>query len=222
MLNVLGLLDAPTEGTVVLDGVDVTDLSDREMTERRKRFIGFVFQNFHLIPTLSAVENVEVPTLFGDDPTAHDRAVDLLRRVGLGDRLDHRPDELSGGQKQRVAIARSLVNGPRLVLADEPTGNLDRATGRSVLDEFTRIKEAEDVAIVAVTHDQQVSDYADRTIELVDGRIQSETSRRIVTGSAGTGTETGTEPESGTGTGTGTESGTASPGEEAEEPDGAA
>jgi putative ABC transport system ATP-binding protein len=196
MLNVLGLLDAPSEGTVLLDGVDVTDLSDREMTDRRKRFIGFVFQNFHLIPTLTAVENVEVPTLFGDDPTAHDRAVDLLRRVGLGDRLDHRPDQLSGGQKQRVAIARALVNGPRLLLADEPTGNLDRATGRSVLDEFTRIKEEEDVAIVAVTHDQQVSDYADRTIELVDGRIQSETSRRLVTGTGATG-----EPGAGTETG---------------------
>jgi putative ABC transport system ATP-binding protein len=186
MLNVLGLLDVPTEGTVRLDGRDVTDLTDREMTRRRKEFIGFVFQNFHLIPTLTAVENVEVPTLFGSDAAAHDRAVDLLTRVGLGDRLAHRPDELSGGQKQRVAIARSLINSPRLLLADEPTGNLDRETGRAVLEEFVRIKNEEGVAIVAVTHDQQVSDYADRTIHLVDGRIEREDRRTPATGT-GTG-----------------------------------
>jgi putative ABC transport system ATP-binding protein len=215
MLNVLGLLDVPSEGTVLLEGRDVTDLSDAEMTRKRKEFIGFVFQNFHLIPTLSAVENVEVPTLFGADPTAHDRAVALLRRVGLGDRLDHRPDQLSGGQKQRVAIARSLINEPRLLLADEPTGNLDRETGRSVLEEFNRITEEEDVAIVAVTHDQQVSDYADRTIQLVDGRIQSDTSTRLVTGTGsgtGTGTATGAGTGTGTGTGTGSGAGTATAG----------
>jgi putative ABC transport system ATP-binding protein len=177
MLNVLGLLDTPSEGTVVLDGRDVTDLTDRELTTERKRSIGFVFQHFHLLPTLSAVENVELPTLFADDATARERAVGLLERVGLGDRLEHRPSQLSGGQKQRVAIARALVNEPRLLLADEPTGNLDRETGRSVLDEFVRIAEQEDVAIVAVTHDQQVTDFADRTVNLVDGRIVSDTPR---------------------------------------------
>jgi putative ABC transport system ATP-binding protein len=174
MLNVLGLLDAPTEGVVLLNGRDVTDLSDEEMTLERKRSIGFVFQNFYLIPTLTATENVEVPTLFDDDPTAHDRAEDLLSRVGLGDRLEHRPNQLSGGQKQRVAIARSLVNRPRILLADEPTGNLDRETGRTILEEFTRIKENEDVAVIAVTHDSQVTKYADRTINLVDGLIREE------------------------------------------------
>lgn len=174
MLNVLGLLDAPTEGVVLLNGRDVTDLTDEEMTLERKRSIGFVFQNFYLIPTLTATENVEVPTLFDDDPTAHDRAVDLLSRVGLGDRLDHRPNQLSGGQKQRVAIARSLVNQPRILLADEPTGNLDRETGRTILEEFTRIKEEDDVAVIAVTHDSQVTKYADRTINLVDGLIREE------------------------------------------------
>ncbi|ELZ73302.1 ABC transporter ATP-binding protein [Haloferax sp. Atlit-10N] len=172
MLNVLGLLDTPTEGTVYLDGQDVTDLSDREMTVHRKRFIGFIFQSFHLIPTLSALENVEMPTLFGDDPTARDRATRLLERVGLGERLDHRPDQLSGGQKQRVAIARALINEPRILLADEPTGNLDRATGRSVLDLFDEIRREDDVAVIAVTHDPQIGDYADRTVELIDGRIQ--------------------------------------------------
>ncbi|SFL09349.1 putative ABC transport system ATP-binding protein [Halogranum rubrum] len=172
MLNVLGLLDAPTEGTVLLDGRDVTDLSDEEQTKERKRSIGFVFQNFYLIPTLTATENVEMPTLFGDDPDARERAEDLLRRVGLGDRLDHRPNELSGGQKQRVAIARALINSPRILLADEPTGNLDQKTGRSVLELFLELTEERDVAIIAVTHDPQVSKYADRTITLVDGRMQ--------------------------------------------------
>ena len=172
MLNVLGLLDAPTDGTVLLDGRDVTDLTDEEQTKERKRSIGFVFQNFYLIPTLTATENVEMPTLFGDDPDARQRAEDLLRRVGLGDRLDHRPNELSGGQKQRVAIARALVNSPRILLADEPTGNLDQETGRSVLELFVELTEERDVAVIAVTHDPQVSEYADRTITLVDGRIQ--------------------------------------------------
>ena len=172
MLNVLGLLDTPTEGTVLLDGQDVTDLSDTEMTTQRKQFIGFIFQSFHLIPTLSALENVEVPTLFGDDPEARERATALLERVGLGERLHYRPDQLSGGQKQRVAIARALVNEPRILLADEPTGNLDRKTGRSVLDLFDEIRREDDVAVIAVTHDPQLGDYADRTVELVDGRIQ--------------------------------------------------
>jgi len=174
MLNVLGLLDTPTSGTVLLDGNDVTALSERERTRERKRSIGFVFQHFYLIPTLTAVENVELPTLFGDDETARERAISLLSRVGLGSRLDHRPDQLSGGQKQRVAIARALINEPRLLLADEPTGNLDRATGADVLDEFHRITDEEDVAIVAVTHDPQVYRAADRTVFLVDGEIDPE------------------------------------------------
>jgi len=174
MLNVLGLLDTPTSGTVLLDGNDVTALSERERTRERKRSIGFVFQHFYLIPTLTAVENVELPTLFGDDETARERAISLLSRVGLGSRLDHRPDQLSGGQKQRVAIARALINEPRLLLADEPTGNLDRATGADVLEEFHRITDEEDVAIVAVTHDPQVYRAADRTVFLVDGEIDPE------------------------------------------------
>jgi putative ABC transport system ATP-binding protein len=174
LLNIIGLLDSATEGTVFLDGRDVTGLTDVEMTDERKHSIGFIFQDFFLIPTLTAVENVELPTLFGDNPEAHDRALSLLGRVGLSERTSHRPDELSGGQKQRVAIARALVNRPRILLADEPTGNLDRATGKSVLEEFERICEEEGVAIVAVTHDPQVSHYADRTVYLVDGRIDAD------------------------------------------------
>ena len=170
LLNVLGLLDVPTEGDVYLDGEPTARLSDRERTRARKRTIGFVFQNFYLIPTLTARENVEIPRLLDRDQGTSERAADLLRRVGLGDRLEYRPDQLSGGQRQRVAIARALVNDPRLVLADEPTGNLDRKTGRSVLTQFTEVCER-GVAVVAVTHDDQVTNYTDRVVNLVDGRV---------------------------------------------------
>jgi putative ABC transport system ATP-binding protein len=167
-LNVLGLLDAPTAGTVHLDGRDVTTIDDREATDLRREFVGFVFQDFYLIPTLTARENVAMPTMFeGGD---RGRAADLLARVGLSDRLDHYPSELSGGQKQRVAIARSLVNEPEVVLADEPTGNLDLDTGKRVLAEFDRVRE-QGVSVVLVTHDPLVTEYASRTIELVDGEI---------------------------------------------------
>jgi ABC-type antimicrobial peptide transport system, ATPase component len=172
MLNLFGLLDSPDEGRVLLDGRDVTGLDDERRTAERRRSIGFVFQSFYLLPTLTAVENVELPTLFGPGRTRRDRARDLLDRVGLGDRLNHRPAELSGGQKQRVAIARALVNEPRLVLADEPTGNLDRETGATILDEFRRVADERDVAVVAVTHDPQLESYTDRTVELVDGQVR--------------------------------------------------
>lgn len=171
LLNILGLLSTPTEGRVELNGRDVTDLGDGKRTKLRKQTIGFVFQHFYLLPTLTAVENVEVPRLFDRDPNRTARARDLLRRVGLADRMDHRPDELSGGQKQRVAIARALINGPNILLADEPTGNLDRGTGQRILDEFRLIADTEDVAIVAVTHDEMVNDYVDRTVNLVDGLV---------------------------------------------------
>jgi len=175
LLNILGLLATPTEGRLLLEGRDVTDLGDRKRTLLRKRTIGFVFQHFYLLPTLSAVENVEVPRLFDRDRNRRARARDLLTRVGLGDRLDHRPDQLSGGQKQRVAIARSLINDPKIVLADEPTGSLDRDTGRQILDEFRRIADEQDVGIIAVTHDELVNEYVDRTVHLVDGSLGQET-----------------------------------------------
>ena len=170
LLNVLGLLDDPTGGRRLLDGTDVTNLSVGERTQARKESIGFVFQDFHLLPTLTAVENVSLPTAF-DPGDATDRAADLLSRFGLGDRLDHEPGELSGGQKQRVAIARSLINEPAVLLADEPTGNLDTETGESILAEFERVKE-EGVAVIAVTHDSLVEEYADRVIELRDGILK--------------------------------------------------
>ena len=172
MLNLVGLLDTPSEGVVRLDGRDVTDFSEDELTEERRSEIGFVFQAFHLLPMLTAAENVELPSMWDTTRDRSDRAVDLLRRVGLGDRLDHTPEELSGGQKQRVAIARALINEPDILLADEPTGNLDQDTGRTILDELTRLKRDENIAIVAVTHDEQLVEYADREVRLVDGVLQ--------------------------------------------------
>ncbi|ERG97103.1 ABC transporter ATP-binding protein [Haloquadratum walsbyi] len=167
MLNLLGLLDEPTEGSILIHDEPATGLSPAEKTTARRETIGFVFQDFHLIPTLSAVGNVRLPTAFLQDD-ATERAENLLTRVGLGDRLHHTPDELSGGQKQRVAIARSLINDPDVLLADEPTGNLDSETGASVLEEIRTIAD-EGVSVVAVTHDDLVREYTDRTVELVDG-----------------------------------------------------
>jgi len=174
LLNLLGLLDEPTTGAVRVDGTDASDLSDRERTRTRRETIGFVFQDFYLLPTLSARENVAVPAfLHGNRRTVLDRAGDLLGRVGLADRLTHTPDELSGGQKQRVAIARAMINRPTVLLADEPTGNLDRETGAQVLDVFGEFT-TEDVAVVTVTHDEQVTEYAERTVGMLDGVLDLE------------------------------------------------
>lgn len=173
LLNLLGLLDVPSNGTVRLRGEDVSTFSDADRTNKRKRTIGFVFQSFYLIPTLTALENVEMPRMLDKTPVkTRERAKDLLCRVGLDDRLDHYPDELSGGQKQRVAIARSLINDPAILLADEPTGNLDRDTGDQILALFDELRAEEDVAVVTVTHDAYVADEADRVVNLVDGVIE--------------------------------------------------
>jgi len=173
LLNLLGLLDVPTSGQVFLHNEDVSTFSESERTSKRKRDIGFVFQSFYLIPTLTAVENVEVPRLLDRKPReTRERATELLERVGLGERLRHYPDELSGGQKQRVAIARSLINNPNILLADEPTGNLDRDTGDDILALFDELRAERDVAVVTVPHDQYVADAADRIVNLIDGVVQ--------------------------------------------------
>jgi putative ABC transport system ATP-binding protein len=173
LLNVLGLLDVPTGGRVELHGEDVAGFGRAERTRRRKRDVGFVFQSYYLIPTLSALENVEVPRLLDRTPVrTRERATELLERVGLGDRLRHRPDELSGGQKQRVAVARSLINDPTVLLADEPTGNLDRDTGDEILALFDDLRAERDVAVVTVTHDDYVADAADRVVRLIDGEVR--------------------------------------------------
>ncbi|MFW6437032.1 MAG: ABC transporter ATP-binding protein [Halococcoides sp.] len=172
LLNLLGLLDVPTAGTVEIDGTDVATLSTRERTDRRRETIGFVFQQFFLVPTLTARENVAVPRLLIENRSAVlERADELLDDVGLADRVGHRPNELSGGQKQRVAIARGLINDPRVVLADEPTGNLDHTTGDRILDLFAEVTDR-DVAVITVTHDDQVANFADRQINLMDGVIR--------------------------------------------------
>jgi putative ABC transport system ATP-binding protein len=173
LLNMVGLLDTPTAGRVRLNGRDVTDFSTDELTEERRSDIGFVFQDYHLLPMLTATENVELPTMWDTEVDRRDRAVELLNRVGLSDRLTHKPPQLSGGQRQRVAIARALVNEPDVLLADEPTGNLDQDTGATILDELTRLKKSENIAIVAVTHDEQLVEYSDRVVELVDGSLNT-------------------------------------------------
>lgn len=169
-LNLVGLLDVPTAGSIHLDGRDVTDRTARDRTRLRRETVGFVFQSFHLLPTLTAAENVALPGLRSPENASAGRVTQLLGRVGLGGFEHHRPGELSGGQRQRVAIARALINRPRVLLADEPTGSLDRNTGRELLAEFRAVAD-DGTAVVAVTHDPLVADHADRALELVDGAL---------------------------------------------------
>jgi putative ABC transport system ATP-binding protein len=175
LLNIVGLLDRPSSGTYRLDGRDVTSLDDAEQARVRREKIGFVFQFFHLVPRLTALENVELPMLLGGlaPHERRTRARDLLAAYGLADRAHHRPDQLSGGQRQRVAIARATVMHPLVVLADEPTGNLDRASGRDVVEILERLRDQGAVLIV-VTHDPDLGKRARRWIRMVDGRIASD------------------------------------------------
>jgi len=175
LMNLVGCLDTPTEGRVDVDGRDVTALSERERTRLRGREIGFVFQTFNLMPRLTAAENVALPMVFQDVPRSdrEDRARDLLGRVGLGDRADHRTSELSGGQRQRVAIARALANDPALLLADEPTGNLDTETGQRIMDLFAELHAAGNTVLM-VTHERHVAEHADRIVHLLDGEVERE------------------------------------------------
>ncbi|WP_305882369.1 ABC transporter ATP-binding protein [Natronosalvus rutilus] len=172
LMNLLGCLDTPDEGTVEIDGTSVAELAGTERARLRGTEIGFVFQTFNLMPRLTATENVTLPMVFHDavDESRRDRARSLLERVDLGDRLDHAPNELSGGQRQRVAIARALANEPALVLADEPTGNLDTETGAEIMALFRALNEA-GRTILMVTHERSVAEHADRIVHLVDGRI---------------------------------------------------
>lgn len=173
LLNVLGCLDRPDAGSYRLDGIEVRSLDDTAASVVRNRRIGFVFQSFHLLPRLSVLENVLLPLRFCDepDPEAPDRARELLRRVGLGERLDHRPGQLSGGQMQRAAIARALVMKPALLLADEPTGNLDSRSAEDVLGLIGEVHRSGQT-VVMVTHDNDVAANAPRQVRLRDGRIE--------------------------------------------------
>lgn len=175
LLSILGGMLAPTSGSVICDGQSLYDLTVAERTSLRSRKIGFVFQSFHLIPWLSACENVQVPLMIAGKTAVQQRAraLELLDRVGLADRIDHRPAELSQGQQQRVALARTLANDPQIILADEPTGNLDSDTRRQVMD-YLAAFHSEGRTIVLVTHDTETAAYASRTIRLVEGKTQQQ------------------------------------------------
>jgi putative ABC transport system ATP-binding protein len=176
-MHLLGCLDQPTSGQYVLNGQDVSSMSARALARVRNTEIGFVFQGFNLLSRTSAIENVELPLLYaGNLPAAErrQRASDALKAVGLGDRLGHHPNQLSGGQQQRVAIARALVNNPKMLLADEPTGNLDTRTSIEVMGIFQRLNEERGITVVLVTHEPDIAEYATRVIAFRDGIIRSD------------------------------------------------
>ncbi len=182
LLNILGCIDRPTSGSYRVVDAEVGELDDDALSDLRCHYLGFIFQSYNLIPQLTVLENILVPLFYQDDPPAdgEERAVALAERVGLGDRLKHRPTELSGGQQQRVAIARSLVNDPALLLADEATGNLDSRTAAEILDLFDELH-AEGKTILFVTHEPSVGRRAERTLRLRDGRVEGvEENRRAV------------------------------------------
>jgi putative ABC transport system ATP-binding protein len=175
LLNLIGGLDRPSSGKIQVDDLSLTEVSDDRLVRYRREQVGFIFQSFNLLPTLSALENVESPMVLAEVPRSErrDRAMKLLESVGLGARAIHRPNELSGGEKQRVAIARALANSPSLLLADEPTGNLDSKTGATILELLCGLIKAKGLTLVIVTHDTEVAARADRVIHLRDGRVQS-------------------------------------------------
>jgi putative ABC transport system ATP-binding protein len=173
MMNILGCLDLPTDGTYKLDGVDVGTLSDNELAEIRNRKIGFVFQSFNLIPRTSAVRNVELPMVYAGIGSRRDKAVAALEKVGLGGRVKHLPNELSGGQQQRVAIARAIVTDPVMILADEPTGNLDSHSTQEIMKLLVELNDA-GRTVVLITHENEVAAWAKRVITLRDGEVLSD------------------------------------------------
>lgn len=179
LLGLIGGLDTPTSGQVIIDGVDITSLNERALTRIRNEKIGFVFQQFNLIPTLTALENVALPIQFSAKAktNANKRAKELLDLFGLGDRLHHRPAQLSGGQQQRVAIARSLANQPPLLLGDEPTGNLDTASSEVVMNALREVQRTMKTTVILVTHDMEIASEVDRLVTLVDGKIVTDDPR---------------------------------------------
>ncbi|MGD0412756.1 MAG: ABC transporter ATP-binding protein [Verrucomicrobiota bacterium] len=181
LMNILGCLDHPSSGEYWLDGQEISGASANERARLRNRLIGFVFQSFNLLARTSALDNVSMPLTYGEEYVHEQemktRATEMLRKVGLADRMDHQPSQLSGGQQQRVAIARSLINRPRLLLADEPTGNLDSRTSQEILQMLRDLNEAEGLTIILVTHDPNVAQHAKRVIRIRDGLIESGSDR---------------------------------------------
>ena len=177
LLYLLGGLDRPTAGEIWVDGREIVGLDENALADYRRREIGFVFQSFFLVPTMTALQNVIFPMIFAQVPVSErePRALDLLDRVGLADRVGHKPTELSGGQQQRVAFARALANNPKIILADEPTGNLDTETGGSIMQLLSELNREEGRTVVAVTHDPSVTDYASRSLYLLDGSLHDPT-----------------------------------------------
>jgi putative ABC transport system ATP-binding protein len=175
LMNILGCLDTPSEGTYYFNGEDVSGLNDNQLSEIRNKKIGFVFQTFNLLQRVTSLHNVELPLIYSGFPSTKRKqlARDALEQVGLGDRMEHRPNELSGGQKQRVAIARALVNKPSLILADEPTGNLDTKTGEEIIEIMQRLYEQGNT-IILVTHEEYIAKHTNRIIRLRDGIIESD------------------------------------------------
>ncbi len=178
LMNILGCLDSPTTGTYILNGKDVSKMADNDLAETRNKEIGFVFQQFNLLPRLNAAENVALPLVYAGIAKKErmERAMDVLAKVGLAERSHHKPNEMSGGQIQRVAIARALINNPAIILADEPTGNLDSKTSIEVMNIFSKIQDAGNT-VVLVTHEEDIAAYAKRVVRLRDGLIESDNLR---------------------------------------------
>ena len=179
LMNLLGCLDLPSSGIYRLENLDIQDLKPDQLAEVRNRRIGFVFQSFNLLPRATALENTELPLLYGRVPKSTEIAFQALERVGLAHRAKHKPTELSGGECQRVAIARALVNGPAIILADEPTGNLDSVTGKEILALFLELNQ-EGVTLILVTHEQEIAQQAKRIIQMRDGKIITDTINGVV------------------------------------------
>ena len=171
LMNVIGCLDVPTSGRYVLDGQDIGGMSDNRLSEIRGRQIGFVFQTYNLLPRLTARANVELPLMYGHGSNRKQRALEALDRVGLGDRANHKPAELSGGQQQRVGIARALVKQPRILLADEPTGNLDSQSSEEIMTILKRLNEDAGLTVILVTHERDIAAQARHVISMLDGRV---------------------------------------------------
>jgi len=174
MMNIIGCLDTPTSGEYYIDGIQVSKLSDDQLAEIRNKKIGFVFQSFNLLPRVPAIDQVELPLIYGGGDNRRKRAKDAMAAVGLADRMGHKPTELSGGQQQRVAIARALVTNPSIILADEPTGNLDTRSSEEIMAIFQKLNEEQGITVIFVTHEPDIASHTKRVVRLRDGRVLSD------------------------------------------------